>query len=105
MPKQYKTRDTLRKNVLFFHPNTKPENIKETPSAINPIIVEVDTGNLKNKRCTICERDYDSRASYYNHMNRTHKGGKREPAGTSKRRNVDATIIPIWDDHYCRSCK
>lgn len=72
------------------------------------MILEIDAGDYKNKRCTICERNYASRANYERHMNTTHKDGKRKPAnGGRSFINVDHNIVPVWDDpnHYCRSCK
>lgn len=46
----------------------------------------MDAGNSKNKRCSVCERDYKSRNGHYRHMKTVHKDVKREPASASGRR-------------------
>lgn len=101
---KHSTRDNFIWHIQQAHPNIKFEKIK----LINPIMIEMDAGNPNNKWCTICEIEYASRLSYQNHVNRTHKVGKREPAarkGILKSR-IDPTVTPIWDDsnNYCRSC-
>lgn len=106
--KLYKTRGNFRQHIRLFHPITELGSIKKRlPLVINPLMVQMDAGNPKNKSCTVCERDYKSRNRYCHHMKIVHKDGKRESVGASKRRSIDDSVIPIWDDPglYCRSCK
>lgn len=58
--------------------------------------VELD---VNNKHCFICKRDYNSKLSYQNHMNKVHKNGKKEPVNGEWR--VDPFVQPDPKDPNC----
>lgn len=99
---KYASKRSYHFHILSVHPNISLEKNRKL-SAVNPLIVEVDSGNHKNTTCAICERDYVNRWVYRNHMLTVHKDGKREPLAAI---GPDRNIVPMWDDpnHYCQSC-
>lgn len=103
---QYLSRHSYRAHIRKFHPTIKLET-KKISSGISPIIAEIDAGNDRNTRCTICDRGYKSRRRYKYHMKVYHKNGKREPVGSTRRKSIpNPNVIPKWDDpaNHCRSC-
>lgn len=94
----------LHQNALSgAYPTTSPKYKTKQAQVFNrhnPMIVEVDAGNVKNTRYTICERTYTSRKNYTSHMYYVHKNGKREPAARRDaiKAQFDPNIIPIWGD-------
>lgn len=102
--RRYTTRVTFRNHLRFIHPTLKLE-IKLSKSSLttNLLKMEIDNGNLKNKKCSICERDYALRRNYLNHMKRYHKNGKREPVVERNNIKINPQFKPIWHNlnHYC----
>lgn len=87
-------------HIRSIHPYIKLESKRQ--SLITSIIVEIDSGNLNNKKCTICDRDYASRDSYRMHVYGLHKDGKREPAVRGNTRANEKDDSP---NNYCQLCK
>lgn len=103
--KQYANNRTYQSHIRLVH-SDKVDTAKLVFT--NPIMVEVDNGNLNNKNCTICDREYSNRSNYVTHMNTWHKDGNRQPVvKRGERSKIDHNVMPIWDDpnKYCRSCK
>lgn len=72
---------------------------------INSIMVEMDAGNLNNKRCNICYKDFSRRANYIRHMNQFHKHGKREPKPSGRKRHINSALVEMdAGDHRNKRC-
>lgn len=97
----YSNRQVFRHHLRLQHPNVKMDQIKGgVQSTISPIMAEMDAGNPNNTWCNICRRNYATRVNYRNHVNRVHKGGKREPAakgGIQHRSNYSNPLIVETD--------
>lgn len=76
--RNYKTRANYRKHIRLYHPSIKLEKIRK-PSNVTTLMAEIDVGDDGNKRCAICEWEYDNRQNYKKHINTVHKNGGREP--------------------------
>lgn len=103
--RRYSSRCSYERHIRSMHPHVNIDNTGK--KLVNSIMVEMDAGNPKNKRCTICDREYINRYTYRKHMLTIHKDGKREAVSRSRDKGrVNPNIIPIWDDpnSYCRSC-
>lgn len=86
---------TYRTHISNCHTNVELSGRRL--SCINPLVVEMDAGDKKNKRCTICKREYACRGGYVTHVNSCHKDGSREPItkkGTGKTK-FDASAVPV----------
>lgn len=58
----YSRRNSYHTHLRLVHPNLE----NTTRRSINLIRMKMDTGDPSNKRCTICERDFDNRLFLFN---------------------------------------
>lgn len=101
--KQYASRNSYGAHLSSVYPDVKLD-MRES-SNITPIVLEIDAGNCKNTRCTVCDYNFTIRINYPYHVNRFHKDGNREPVVSRGKIKAkpDPNIIPVWDDPrgYC----
>lgn len=74
--RNYKTRANYRKHIRLYHPSIKLEKIRK-PSNVTTLMAEIDVGDDGNKRCAICEWEYDNRQNYKKHINTVQEWWKR----------------------------
>lgn len=59
---------------------------------ITPIMPEIDAEDHSNRRCTICERVYNSKGAFRRHMLTVYKDRKRETAGDGEEQELILTL-------------
>lgn len=108
--KKYNNRRNYRKHVTRIHKGGRREPAVDwfKKQRTNSLVAEMDAGNDKNKRCTVCDWEFDKRGYYVQHVNKVHKDGKKEPVYHRRnvKKEIDPNDWPIWNDpnDHCRAC-